>query len=199
MRNGGSAIYEGIADDRIRQRLLAEALTSARQATEGFVPASDREEIRGGRPARRFLNASGGPAQEAFYKAPWLLSFLRDITCPILVPTGPLGTYSYYARPGDYLAIHRDIVSCDVAVITCLSDASEAHATGGMLCLYPDRLFEPLSTIRATPESGAQKVRLKPGQTIVMYGGIVPHALLPVSTGQARIVSVLCYRLFPGE
>jgi len=195
MRDGGFAIYEGIADNRIRKLLLAEALTSARQATEGFVPTSDREEVRGGTPARRFLNASGGPVQEAFYKAPWLLSLLRDITSPSLVPTGPLGTYSYYARAGDYLAIHRDIVSCDVAVITCLSDASEAHASGGMLCLYPERLLEPLSAIRATPESGARKLRLKPGQTIVMYGGIIPHALLPVSRGQARIVSVLCYRL----
>jgi hypothetical protein len=199
MRDGGFAVYEGIADVNIRKLLLGEALTSARQATDGFVPASDREEVRGGRPARRFLNAPGGPVQEAFCKETWLLGFLRDITSPTLMPTGPLGTYSYYARPGDYLAIHRDIVSCDVAVITCLSDASEAHATGGMLCLYPDRLFEPLSAVRATPESGAQKLRLKPGQTIVMYGGIIPHALLPVSRGQARIVSVLCYRLFPAE
>jgi hypothetical protein len=28
----------------------------------------------------------------------------------------------------------------------------------------------------------------------VMYGGIIPHALLPLAEGQARIVSVLCYR-----
>ena len=95
MRDGGFAIYERIADDKIRKLLLAEALTSACLATEGVVPASDREEVRGGRPARRFLNAPGGSAQEAVYNAPWLLSFLRDLTSPTLVPTGPLGTYSY--------------------------------------------------------------------------------------------------------
>lgn len=65
---------------------------------------------------------------------------------------------------------------------------------GGRLCLYPDRLFEPLSIIRATPQQGAIKVRLDPGQTIVLFGGLVPHALLKVAAGQARIVSVLCYR-----
>jgi hypothetical protein len=72
---------------------------------------------------------------------------------------------------------------------------STACRSGGMLRLYPDRLCERLSAIRANPERGAIKLRLMPRQTVVMFGGIVPHAILPVADGQVRIVSVLCYRL----
>src|SRR5262249_3511959 len=110
-----------------------------------------------------------------------------------LRPTGSLGTYSYYVRAGDFLDIHRDIVECDVAVISCLSDGQAGDGEGGRLCLYPDRLFEALSSIRATPELGAVKLRLDPGQTVVLYGGVLPHTLLRVAEGQTRIVSVLCY------
>jgi hypothetical protein len=192
---GGFAVYEGLVDDAIRNALLAEAVSISPRADECNVLLSDREQVRGGTPARRYRNGSGGALQEAFYKAPWLLDFLRGVTSPGIVPTGGRGTYSYYFRPGDYLAIHRDIVTCDVAVISCLSDVEEAPGDGGMLCLYPERLFEPLSVVRATPERGAFRLRLKPGQTIVMYGGIIPHALLPVASGQVRIVSVLCFEI----
>ena len=195
MQRGGFAVYEGIVDDNTRNVLLSEAVSLSVKALECNVAISDHEEVRGGVPARRFLNGSGGELQDAFYKAPWLLTLLREITHPSLVRSGALGTYSYYTRPGDYLAIHRDIVTCDVAVITCLSAVSVAPSDGGMLCLYPERLFEPLSAIRATPDQGAVKLRLKLGQTLVMYGGIVPHTLLPIADGQARIVSVLCYRV----
>lgn len=205
MRQSGYAVYEGVVDDNTRNILLAEALSVSAQAAACDIPVSDAEEVRGGRPARRFLSGPGGPAQEAFYNAPWLLEFLREVTHRSLAPTGVRGTYSYYARPGDYLAVHRDIVTCDVAVITCLSDVSENTGDGGMLCLYPTRLSERLSVIRATPARGALKLHLKPGQTLVMYGGIVPHALLPVADKQVRVVSVLCYhvsqatRSFAGE
>ncbi len=123
-----------------------------------------------------------------------MLAFMRRLTHRSIEPTGELGTYSYYSRPGDFLAIHRDIVTCDVAVITCLSDSPD-HAAGGALCLYPDRMFEPVAAIRATPSEGARVVRLREGQTIALFGGLVPHALLPVDADQVRIVSVLCYRI----
>ena len=195
MEQGGFAVFEGLVDDRSGQLLLQEAVQLSAQAYECLIPESDSEEVRGGRPARRYLHSPGGEIQGAFYQADWMLTFLRDLTSPTLVPTGKMGTYSYYVRPGDYLAIHRDIVTCDVAVITCLSNGLEPADGGGSLCLYPERLNEPLSTIRATPERGVLHLRLKVGQTIVMYGGIVPHALLPVAESQTRIVSVLCYEV----
>jgi hypothetical protein len=195
MRQGGFGVYEGLAERGVLAAMLDESVALSRNAAACDVRMSDGEEFRGGRPARRFLTGPGGPVQQRFSAAPSVLGFLRSVTHHSLQPTGELGTYSYYARPGDYLAVHRDIVTCDVAVITCLSDAPQT-ARGGGLCLYPDRLFEPLSWIRATPSQGACVVKLTAGQTIVLYGGLVPHALQPVDAGQVRIVSVLCYRVF---
>lgn len=193
MKEGGFQVFQGILDARIRKDMLSEALALLPSATACEVSATDFEEVRGGKPRRSFINGQGGSLQHAFYSAAWLLDFLRSLTNSRLTPTGALGTYSYYIRPGDFLDIHRDIVECDVAVISCLSEGTD-NGDGGRLCLYPERLFERLSSIRATPQKGAVKVRLEPGQTIVLYGGIVPHALLKVAAGQARIVSVLCYR-----
>ena len=195
MEQGGFGVFEGLIDDRTGQLLLQEASALSAQAVECHIPESDAEEVRGGRPARRFLTGPGGEVQGAFYQADWMLDFLRGLTSPTLIPTGNLGTYSYYVRCGDHLAIHRDIVTCDVAVITCLSNALERADGSGSLCLYPERLDEPLSAIRTTPEKGALRLDLKVGQTLVMYGGIIPHALLPVAESQARIVSVLCYEV----
>ena len=194
MKEGGFQVFEGVIDARIRKELLDEAVALLPSATACEVTVGDAEEVRGGKPRRSFINGPGGPFQESFYWAPWLLDFLRGLTHSVLTPTGALGTYSYYVRPGDYLDIHRDIYDCDVAVISCLSERPTDDGDGGRLCLYPDRLLEPLSIIRATPQKGAVKVRLNPGQTIVLFGGLVPHALLKVAEGQTRIVSVLCYR-----
>lgn len=194
MRAGGFQVFEGVIDARIRKEMLSEALALLPLANACEVNEADSEEVRGGRPRRSFISGSGGVLQQAFYAAPWLLDFLRSLTHNAVAPTGATGTYSYYVRPGDYLDIHRDIVECDVAVISCLNEGPIDDGDGGRLCLYPERLFEPLSSIRATPQDGAVKVRLDRGQTIVLYGGIVPHALLKVAAGQARIVSVLCYR-----
>lgn len=195
LSRGGFDVYEGLLDERFREQLLAEALERYVEASACDIPASDGEEVRGGIPARRFLNATGGPVQDAFYRAPWVLDFLRRLTAPSLVPTGERGTYSYYMRTGDFLAIHRDILTCDLAVITCLRDGAEVEGDGGSLCLYPERLFEPLSAVRSTPAEGALTVRLDEGQTIALCGGLVPHALLPVAEGQERVVSVLCYHI----
>lgn len=193
MKRGGFGVFAGLVDGGIGEQLLAEALHLYASAVPSEIRESDAEE-RGGRPARRFLNVSGGPVQRQIYNAPDMLAFLRQLTHRPIEPTGELGTYSYYSRPGDFLAIHRDIVTCDVAVITCLNDSPD-HAAGGALCLYPDRMFEPVAAIRTTPSKGAHVVRLRKGQTIALFGGLVPHALLPVDADQVRIVSVLCYRI----
>ncbi|HEX8129812.1 MAG TPA: hypothetical protein VF527_11980 [Pyrinomonadaceae bacterium] len=195
LSRGGFDVYEGLLDESFRKQLLAEALKHYVEALECDIPVSDKEEVRGGVPARRFLNAMGGPVQDAFYRAPWVLDFLRQLTAPSLVPTGVRGTYSYYVRTGDFLAIHRDIQTCDLAVITCLQDGAAVEGDGGSLCLYPERFLEPLSAVRSTPEEGALRLRLDVGQTIALCGGIVPHTLLPVAEGQERIVSVLCYHI----
>jgi hypothetical protein len=194
MRKGGFEVFEGFLDPETCALMLSEALELSSNADVSDVAVSDGEEVRGGAPARHFMSVSGGPVQDAFYQAPWMLEYLRELCNVTVAPTGGRGTYSYYAQTGDYLAIHRDIETCDVAVITCLYNAPRRVGHGGALCLYPSRLFEPLSLVRSTPDQGAAIVSLEPGQTIVMFGGIIPHTLLPVSAGQTRIVSVLCYR-----
>lgn len=197
LKKGGFDVFEGLLDDQSYQLMLAEAMQLAQIAQPSEVTKPDHEEVRGGAPPRRFLSVSGGAIQDAFYRAEWLLDFLRQIAGAPVVPTGLRGTYTYYARPGDYLALHRDIETCDMAVITCLHDNCQAGGEGGLLCLYPERLLEPLSAIRVNPIQGALKLRLKARQTLVMFGGIVPHAVLPVIGQQKRIVSVLCYRVGP--
>ncbi len=193
MRRGGFDVFSGIADEFVRAALLAEAVEQQKTAGECLVSEPDTEEHRGGAPSRRFLTGEGGEVQRAFYHSQWLSDFLRSLTTAFLHPTGAYGTYSYYSRTGDFLDIHRDIVTCDVAVITCLANNVGANKNGGKLRLYPSRTQEFLSTIRAAPEKCAYEVQLEAGQTLVMYGGIVPHALLPVAENQSRIVSVLCY------
>ncbi len=193
MRRGGYAVVADLLDDAGRRMMLSEAMELAAAAKASHVPFPDGEEFRGGQPARRFLSASGGVVQDAFYLAPEMIRFLSRQAGVPLLPTGGRGTYTYYVRTGDHLGIHRDIVSCDVAVITCLSDTSGA-GDAGKLTLYPGRVSEPLSAIRANPDLGAVKLRLALGQTLVMFGGVVPHSVRPIAPGQMRIVSVLCYR-----
>ena len=193
MRGGGFDIFAGLADEFIKAELLAEAYRQRKVMTESFITSEGAAEIRGGAPRRKFLSSAGGEFQRRFYQSDWLINFLRSLTTPFLKPTGEYGTFSYYARKGDFLEIHRDIKACDVAVITCLENSFGTDKTGGKLCLYPTRTGELLSEIRRAPDKDAQKIFLEEGQTLVMYGGIVPHALLPVAANQTRIVSVLCY------
>jgi hypothetical protein len=79
-----------------------------------------------------------------------------------------------------------------VAVITCLSLRVPDISAGG-LHVYPEYIQEPLSRVRATG-GGGRAVPLARGETIVLFGGILPHEVIPMAEGQERIVSVMCYR-----
>lgn len=192
MRQGGFATYDGLLNDQVFAGLLNEALSRSETAVETHIAVSDVEEWQGGNPARRFLSAAGGDVQTALYQDPAVCERLATLCGVSLRPSGGFGVFTYYSRPGDHLAIHRDIERCDLAVITCLQE-SHPEGTGGKLVVYPDRLNEPLSALRATPDHGGIPQALLPGQTILLFGGIVPHQVLPVAEDQARIVSILCY------
>ena len=195
MRAGGFRAFEGVHDRATFHALLNDALDRITRATASDEAQDDGEEVRGGRPARRFLTAPAGPIQAAAYGAPDMLALLSAAAGARVEPTGDAGTYSYYVRPGDFLALHRDVETCDLAVITCLRDTLDARRVDGALCLYPERCHEPLSRIRAMPALGALAIRVAPGQTLAILGGVIPHALLPVAPGQERIVSIVCYRV----
>ena len=193
MDRGGFAIVSGLFEPDTVRALREEAAARQDHAEAVTVSSSDSEAIRGGNPARKYLNAPGGPVQCALY----LCRALRDTVASLVglqvVPTGAGGTFTYYCRPRDFLTIHRDIVTCDVALITCLEEAGVKHS-GGKLCLYPDRIWESLRSLRKDPVKGAVPVRLAPGETAVLFGGVVPHCTIPVGDGQRRVVSLLCYR-----
>ena len=195
---GGFAVFEGLASDLMQRMLLDEAMERRLSAHENRVAEPDAVEFRGGSPDRCFLSAPGGAAQDSFYLAPALHAALTRVSGLTVVPTGSRGTYSYYCRAGDFLGLHRDIDTCDLAVITCLHDGPVSAADSGALCLYPDRAREPLSAIRSSPLTGRALIRLAPGHSIVLLGGIVAHRLLPVVAGQNRVVSVLCFRAAQG-
>jgi hypothetical protein len=194
LAQGGVGVYEGLVVGTVLQQLIDESIRSYATAADQGSNAPNPEENRGGIPLRRFLTSSGGPVQQAFYQSAWVRAFLEHATGLSLNPTGSIGTFSYYVRPGDFLDLHRDIVTCDVAVITLLHQDGAASHGGGALCVYPARHREALSGIRRTPNEGAFAVQPEVGQTIVLLGGVIPHCVLPIKPNQHRITSVLCYR-----
>jgi len=198
MKAGGCAIYDHLPGTAACARLLKESRLRLRDATVTAVATSDGEEVRGGSPARRFISAGGGKEQAAFYHNPGTAGFLGGICNASVRPTGDCGTYTYYARPGDHLALHRDIETCDIAVITCLLDSHREGSKGGLMRFYPTRWLEALSRIRSTPDDGAVRVRLAVGYTLVMFGGLVPHLIEPLGYGELRIVSILCFSVRAG-
>jgi hypothetical protein len=193
LRGGGFAVYEELPDAATKARLRDEARSALASAAQQECWVPDTDEVRGGTPRRRLLTAGAGPAQDALYASPWLHATLSD-TCGVpIVPSGNRGSYSYYVRAGDFLGLHRDIDTCDLAMITVLHDSGPGDQSGALV-MYPGRIAEPLSSIRGSPADGACVVGVGPGQTIVMLGGLVPHRVRRVSPGQARVVSVLCFR-----
>jgi hypothetical protein len=190
---GGFGVYDGFVDRPIREQLLAEALTLYPGAAYQENWDDDHADGRGGKPRRRLASASGGPVQDELYRSAWLPQMLTEACGTPILPSGNRGSYSYYVRPGDFLDLHLDVDRCDVTMITTLHDNSAETDSSGALLLYPGRIGEPLSAIRARPDEGASCVKLALGQTIVLFGGLLPHRLLPTAAGQVRIVSVLCF------
>lgn len=191
---GGFVIVSNLFGADGFRLLLDEALSCYGTSVETNVCEEDREEVRGGNPARRFLSCAAGPIQDHYYHAPAITSWLHGLTGLAVRPTGRRGTYTYYVREGDYLALHRDVPGCDLALITCLIDSGGDRAGGGTTDLYPDRCREPLSRVRASLDDGRLTTRLAPGESMVLLGGVVPHAIRPIERGQQRVISVLCYR-----
>ena len=192
-RYGGFGVYTGVPDSHTFRALCDEAAQLYPSATHQESWDADTEEIRGGKPRRKVLTSTAGPVQDAMYASQPLQRYLSNELEITVVPSGNRGSYSYYARTGDFLDLHRDIETCDVALITALYDSHPAQSSGALV-VYPGRVGEPLSSIRRDPGRGASLVKLHAGQTIVLLGGVVPHCVLPVAEGQMRIVSVLCFR-----
>jgi hypothetical protein len=65
VRKGGFDVFEGLLEPKTLDLMLSEATSVFATAQVSDVAVSDREETRGGNPARRFLSAPGGSVQDA--------------------------------------------------------------------------------------------------------------------------------------
>lgn len=193
-RAGGVAVFEGLPPGDAFLAIAHEAWQAYPESDRQDLDEGDEEDGRGGTPARALQTAGGGEAQDEVYAAPWLHAFLSEQCGVPIVPSGNRGSYSYYVQPGDFLDLHLDIDTCDVTLITVLHDDIDPSDPAGALAAYPGAFSTPLHNIRAAPEAGVALVKARPGQSIVILGGLVPHKVLPLGPAGQRIISALCFR-----
>jgi len=189
----GYLVVSGLFDEQTLQGLRGEAEHARVGSARHVVPESDGTDGRGGSPARAFRSSQGRELHWNLHGSLEMSAALSNL-CGATVCASGCGTYSYYEEPGDFLAIHRDILQCDVATITSLTPSSYGVPTGE-LTLYPELIREPLSTVRAAGRERAVVVPLDRGHTIILLGGLVPHEVTPTLLGQVRIVALSCYRM----
>jgi len=190
---GGYLVVSGLFNEDTLQALRAEADRVRSRGERGCVAESDGTEGRGGTPGRAYRLAGGGDLHYGLYGCQKMTEALGQLCGATVRSTGG-GSYSYYEHEGDFLALHRDVLQCDIAVITCLSQSMEG-GRAGELAVYPQYIHEPLSTARGAGISSSTVVPLDWGQTALLLGGIVPHEVTPMCAGQDRIVAVNCYRV----
>jgi hypothetical protein len=185
----GDFVVTRLAGSAVLRRLQAEA--EARGALAGTSFADAVPPDGSGPPVHWLETAEGGPALGAFLGSPPGLAALARLTGRRWEHRGGAGRYSYYRQPYHFQALHRDVLDCELSVITCLRDDP---GPGGDLLLFPGRVDEPLAQVRATPGAGMVTLRLRPGESLVFFGRAVPHAVTPVGPGRARITVPACYR-----
>jgi hypothetical protein len=190
---GGYAVIPSLFTEMEMAELRVEALAARPKGKRNVFTEFVLCEGRGGSPQRAFLSAPGGHAQWRLFSAPAMMASIERITGLTVKPTGG-GSYTYYERAGDLLALHRDIETCDLAVITCIEE-NTATCGGGRLLVYPQYITESLSTVRAAGAAVATTMWLRCGGTMMLLGGMVPHEVTPMGPGENRIVSVMCFRV----
>ena len=193
-QNGGYVVLEDLLSPDLHQVLLREAWSQWPHRIREEVENADTEERRGGCPPRRFATAPGEQHLDSLYQAAWIQEMLQDLTQLRLSPSGERGQYIFYTETGDYISMHRDIVSCEVVMISCLYDSQPHEQQGGTFFFYPNRQEEPLSSIRKSPEKDCFGIKLGIGQTLVLFGEKIPHGTIPIVHDQTRVVSTLCFQ-----
>jgi hypothetical protein len=191
--NGGVLNISSLLAADALAGLEAEALCARPAGRRNVLAVSDAAEGRGGNPDRAFTTAHARAVQWQLFSDSALVASLVRICGLAAAPTGG-GTYSYYEQAGDFLGLHRDILTCDLTVITCLRETGPEPGGGGLL-VYTRHLNEPLTRARVAGKSTATPVPIGRGETIALLGGVVPHEVTPMQPGQERIVSIMCYRI----
>jgi len=188
---GGYLVVRGLFDEETLQGLRAEADIVRAEAERMLVADSDGTEGRGGYPARAYRAGAGRDLHWGLHGCQEMAETLGSL-CGFAVSATGGGTYSYYEETGDFLAVHRDVLQCDIAVITSLTNCA-ADGSTGELVVYPEFIREPLSAVRSAGRASGTVVPLNRGHTIILLGGIVPHEVAPACVGQERIVAINCY------
>jgi len=183
--------------DLLSVESLAELEADARFVRGGGrrneLAISEALQERGGNPARAFLSAGASYVQWRLFSAPALVQLIARRCGLSIEPTGG-GTYTYYEQAGDFLALHRDILSCDLTVLTCLLNTG-GETGGGRLLVYPQHIKEPLARTRAAGREAGIPVQLERGMSMALLGGWVPHEVTAMQSNQERVVSIMCYRI----
>jgi len=191
--HGGGLLRTRILGDAVLGALVRDALMAQPSAAEARVEVRSADSR--GDPDRWLESAPGGPGLQAFAASEGVLDTLVRATGVPWELAGP-GSWSYYRREGHHLGLHRDLEVCDLAVITCVVDEGAGDTDAGVLRVWPTRPRDSLEEIRRDP-FGAHDVRLHPGETLLLLGGLVAHRVLPLARGQIRIVAPLCYQAVP--
>lgn len=192
MKANGFEIIKNLFAAPSLETLREDAIRRAASGTRTEFAGGPMWQGRGGSPARAYRSASGARLQFSLFSSPEITGLLGEIAGLSVEATGG-GTYSYYEREGDFLGLHRDIITCDVALITCLIHSAGDANRGGLL-LYPQFSREPLSAARDAGRKNAVAADLAPGESIVLLGGLIPHEIVPMGALERRVVSVMCYR-----
>ncbi|HTZ58593.1 MAG TPA: hypothetical protein VMB49_10870 [Acidobacteriaceae bacterium] len=189
---GGYLVVRGLFDEETLRDLEREAALARIESQRMLVAESDGTEGRGGFPARAYRSGAGRELHWGLHGCQQMTESLAGVCGLGLAATG-CGTYSYYEQSGDFLAVHRDVLQCDIAVITSLTPCLWDRPAGELV-VYPDLIREPLSTARAAGRNAGTSIPLDRGHTMILLGGIVPHEVAPTIAGQERIVAINCYR-----
>jgi hypothetical protein len=190
MQRGGCLFIDNLLPSNLLTALCAEANERQDEARRTAWAGSVQVDWRGGEPARSYAGVTGGPTQTSIFAAPNLATYLSEL-CGLQLTMAGVGSFSYY-EPGDFLALHRDIVACDITLLTCLRDTAAAASDRRGLRIYPAYARVPLTQLRSEEAPAHIDVHLDRGQTAVLLGGIVPHEVLPMAAHQQRTVSVVC-------
>ncbi len=191
---GGVAVFDGIPDSSGINALAAEAHAAYSTSVRQHLERGDDADGRGGMPARALQTSGGGPVQDALYAAPWLHAFLSAQCGVPIAPSGNRGSFNYYVRPGDFLATHLDIDTCDVTLITILQDDTDPRNPAGALAVYPGYMSVSLRRLRREANPRPAVIKARAGQSVLLLGGLVPHRVLPLVGAGQRITSALCFR-----
>lgn len=191
-RAGGVVVLDDVLSPADVRGLRCEALTVGRTAQRHL---GDTRRIDAGRsdvPGRALGSGPGSVRQDRTYHSSRVISLLSRWCGARLTPTGGRGTYSYYTRPGDHLDIHVDIPGCDVTLVTVLHDSTAAGDDGGSLVVWTEHLGASLDAVRRSDAPPAV-VDAPAGTSVLLLGGLLPHAVLPLGAEGSRVVSALCF------